>query len=69
MGRPPLSKSAATVVTQVRLPADMRRRIEALVGPHRMAEFIRQAVEAELARREAEAGITPPGPAPENKAP
>ncbi len=51
MGRPPLHVKE----TKVRLTADARARIEALVGPNRMAEFIREAVERELTRREAEA--------------
>lgn len=38
--------------TVVRLPVDVPKRIEALVGKHRMAEFIREAVEHELQRRE-----------------
>ena len=41
--------------TKVRLSEDARRRITALVGENRMAEFIREAVEAELTRREREA--------------
>jgi len=49
MGRPPLNVKE----TKVRLADDQRRRIEALVGKNRMAEFIREAVERELARREA----------------
>lgn len=48
MGRPPLGVKE----TKVRLSEDARRRIEALVGPNRMAEFIREAVEAELGRRD-----------------
>lgn len=48
MGRPPLNVKP----TQVRLTNELRERIEALVGPNRMAVFIREAVEAELARRE-----------------
>ncbi len=51
MGRPSLSVKE----TKVRLSDDARRRIEALVGPNQMAAFIREAVENELARREAEA--------------
>jgi len=50
MGRPPLNVKA----TMVRLTEDVRSRIVALVGPHRMATFIREAVEAELKRRENE---------------
>jgi predicted DNA-binding protein len=48
MGRPSLGVKE----TKVRLSEDARRRIEALVGPNRMAEFIREAIEAELKRRE-----------------
>lgn len=39
----------------VRLPADIPDRIDALVGKNRRAEFIREAVERELKRREREA--------------
>ncbi|MDQ0505999.1 hypothetical protein [Xanthobacter agilis] len=48
MGRPPLHVKE----TKVRLTDDQRARIEALVGANRMAAFIREAVEAELQRRE-----------------
>lgn len=48
MGRPPMNLKP----TLVRLPVDVAERIEALVGPNRMAAFIREAIEAELARRE-----------------
>ncbi len=48
MGRPPLNVKP----TMVRLGEDVRERIEALVGPNRMAAFIRDAVENELRRRE-----------------
>lgn len=48
MGRPALNVKE----TKVRLTDEQRRRIEALVGPNRMALFIREAVEAELGRRE-----------------
>lgn len=48
MGRPPLGVKP----TMVRLTEDVRRRIVALVGENRMAAFIREAVDAELARRE-----------------
>jgi hypothetical protein len=36
----------------VRLTEAVRARIIALVGPNRMAEFIREAIERELKRRE-----------------
>ena len=48
MGRPPLNVRP----TQVRLSLSAVERIEALVGKNRMAEFIREAVERELRRRE-----------------
>lgn len=54
MGRPPLSRESNTKMTGVRLTEEIRQRIEALVGPNRMAVFIREAIEAELNRREAE---------------
>lgn len=50
MGRPPLNVKE----TKVRLTDEQRQRIEALEGPNRMAVFIREAVERELARRERE---------------
>lgn len=48
MGRPPLKVKKTTV----RLPAAVFARIAAIVGENRMAQFIREAVEAELKRRE-----------------
>ncbi len=48
MGRPSLNVKE----TKVRLTDEQRQRIEALAGPHRMAVFIREAIEAELVRRE-----------------
>lgn len=48
MGRPPLGMKPTTI----RLSVDTIRRIEALVGNRRLALFIREAVENELARRE-----------------
>lgn len=48
MGRPAMNVKE----TKVRLTLETRERIEALVGPNRMAEFIREAVERELKRRE-----------------
>jgi predicted transcriptional regulator len=48
MGRPHLN----LVITPVRLSADVRARIEALVGERRMGIFIREAVDHELQRRE-----------------
>lgn len=48
MGRPPLGNKP----TQVRLPQTVMDRIDALCGTNQRAKFIREAVEAELARRE-----------------
>jgi len=42
--------------TPVRLPIGTGERIDALVGKNKRAEFIREAVEAELKRREKPAG-------------
>ncbi|WP_343518078.1 YlcI/YnfO family protein [Sphingomonas sp.] len=47
MGRPPIGK-----FTAVRLPPEMLDRIDAITGPGKRAAFIRDAVEAELDRRE-----------------
>jgi predicted DNA-binding protein len=47
MGRPPIGK-----FTAVRLPPEMLERIDALAPAGRRAEFIREAVERELERRE-----------------
>lgn len=52
MGRPPLNVKE----TKVRLTDEQRQRIEALVGPNRMAAFIREAIERELERRERTSG-------------
>ncbi len=51
MGRPPLGMKPTTI----RLPVETLQRVEALVGNRRIALFIREAVEKELARREAPA--------------
>lgn len=48
MGRPPMQVKA----TVVRLPEEVRERIRDLVGDNGMAQFIREAVERELRRRE-----------------
>ncbi len=52
MGRPPLNVKPILV----RLPADVPERIDAIAGKNRRAEFIREAVEKELERREAGLG-------------
>lgn len=48
MGRPPLGVKPTTV----RLPIETFDRIEAVAGKNRVAVFIREAVENELARRQ-----------------
>lgn len=48
MGRPPLGLTP----TLVRLPRGVLDRIDALVGPNKRAQFLRQAAERELQRRE-----------------
>lgn len=54
MGRPPLSKKSDTKPVLVRLTEAVAARIDALAGPNKRAEFIREAVEKELKRRERE---------------
>ena len=55
MGRPPLGESADdTKKVHVRMDADLRARVETARGDQKMAEFIREAVERELQRREGE---------------
>lgn len=48
MGRPKLG----VISTTVRLPAAVLERIDQLLGANRRAQFIRDAVERELDRRE-----------------
>lgn len=48
MGRPPLNVK----MTTVRLSDGIAERIDAIAGKNRRAEFIREAIERELARRE-----------------
>lgn len=48
MGRPPLNVTKLTV----RLTDEQRRRIEGVVGPNRMAAFIRDAVDEKLERED-----------------
>jgi predicted transcriptional regulator len=48
MGRPKMGVKATTV----RLPDDVMARIDAVAGANRRAEFIREAVDRELKRRE-----------------
>lgn len=50
MGRPPMNVKP----TLVRLPEGVPERIDAIAGPNRRAEFIREAIEKELRKRERE---------------
>jgi predicted DNA-binding protein len=52
MGRPPLNVKE----TKIRLSPETRERIKALVGNYGIAAFIREAIDRELTRREADAG-------------
>ncbi|RWA73838.1 MAG: hypothetical protein E5X49_05170 [Mesorhizobium sp.] len=48
MGRPPLHMSSMNL----RLPEDLKRRIDALVGEKHRAQFIREAIERALEKQE-----------------
>ncbi|WP_018900447.1 hypothetical protein [Rhizobium sp. 2MFCol3.1] len=48
MGRPTLN----VVETKVRISQETKDRIKAIAGNYRMADFIREAIENELSRRE-----------------
>jgi len=48
MGRPPLKRNMETVVTTIRLSADVAARIDALAGPNKRGEFIRKAIDRAL---------------------
>lgn len=50
MGRPPLNVKPMLV----RLTPATMKRIDAIAGPNQRAQFIREAVEREIARREAD---------------
>ena len=52
MGRPALSKKDVTVKTTLRLTQGVLNRIVALVGPNKIAAFIRDAIEEKLRRDE-----------------
>lgn len=51
VGRPPLKRNSETVVTTVRLSADVAARIDELAGENKRSDFIREAVEREIKRR------------------
>ncbi len=50
MGRPPLNIKE----TKIRISPEAMERIRSLVGNYKIASFIREAIDNELARREAE---------------
>lgn len=60
MGRPPLKAKIATVAVLIRLPEDLKDRIDAVAGENRRGEFMREAVIRELARRERAVKDDPP---------
>lgn len=55
MGRPPLNVKDI----KIRLAPETLERIKSLVGNYKIAAFIREAIERELANREAEVGVEP----------
>jgi predicted DNA-binding protein len=55
MGRPPLDVKQM----KIRLSVGTKERIAALVGNYKIASFVRESVENELARREAAARVKP----------
>lgn len=55
MGRPPLKAKVETINVMVRIPADVRDRIDAIAGENRRGQFMREAAIKELERREREA--------------
>lgn len=58
MGRPPLNVKAVPV----RLTLEQLDRIERVAGPNQRAAFIREAVDNELDRREADEAVSKPDP-------
>jgi hypothetical protein len=50
MGRPPIMKDSETKPVLVRFPEETLERVDLVAGKNKRAQFIRQAVEAELAR-------------------
>ena len=60
MGRPPLKPNEKTVKTTLRVTQAWLDRIEAVAGEGKTAAFIRDAVEAELVRRERKPRSTEP---------
>jgi hypothetical protein len=62
VGRPPLSKKSATTTVLIRLPADTVARIDAVAGPNRRGQFIREAAIKEVERQEKAVKASPPTP-------
>jgi predicted DNA-binding protein len=54
MGRPPLKLHMGTIKTTIRLPEDLHRKLQSSVDANRIAEFVRDAIEREIERRENE---------------
>lgn len=50
MGRPPLKRNVDTVVTTIRLTADVTEQIDAIAGPNKRGEWIRNLITRELRR-------------------
>jgi len=48
MGRPPLKAKTATVSVIIRLPEDVLARVDALAGPNKRGEWVREAIEKRL---------------------
>lgn len=63
VGRPPLKKNVATVITAIRLPSDVAQRIDDIAGPNRRSEWIRRLIVNEL-RRHPVKGSPPTLPSP-----
>ncbi len=59
MGRPPLKRKVDTVAVLVRLPADIKERIDAVAGENRRGQFMRDAAIKELERLERAARSAP----------
>lgn len=52
MGRPPLKAKIETIAVLVRIPADIKDRIDAIAGENRRGQFMREAAIKELERQE-----------------
>jgi len=60
MGRPPLNAKSVTTATLIRLPTVTLNKVDELAGPNRRGEFIREAIEREIKRRERKPITAPP---------